>query len=92
MIFTASPCGSTNFWMSHQRMPACTRIVFSAGENATTLFSRRMSRCRLPGLAVWPPMLKWPPPTETGTVRAPDGVLHLLDAWSASRSPTPAPG
>ena len=68
MMLTASPWGSTNFWMSHQRTPLCTRIRFAVGENQTTLFSRRMSRCRLPGLAVWPPMLKWPPPTDSGYV------------------------
>src|SRR5712692_4827559 len=67
MIFTARPWGSTNFWMSHQRMPAWTRIVFCTGEKARILLSLRMSRCRLPGLAVCPPMLKCPPPTEIGT-------------------------
>src|ERR1700761_1532872 len=66
MIFTERSCGSTNFWMSHQRVPACTRIVRSPGENDSTRFIVRMSKCRLPGLAVWPPMLKRPPPIDTG--------------------------
>src|SRR5471030_1463376 len=66
MIFTDRSCGSTNFWMSHQRVPACTRIVRSPGENDSTRFIVRMSKCRLPGLAVWPPMLKRPPPMDTG--------------------------
>src|SRR5262249_55052290 len=55
-----------NFWMSHQRAPACTRIVRSPGENDRMRFIERMSKCRLPGLAVWPPMLKRPPPMDTG--------------------------
>src|SRR5438067_8441860 len=66
MILTDRPCGSMKRWMSHQRIPASTRIVRACGSKASTRFMPRMSRCRLPGLAVWPPMLKWPPPTETG--------------------------
>src|ERR1041385_4109254 len=66
MILTARPCGSTNCWMSHQRVPACTRIVRSPGENDRMRFMVRMSKCRLPGLATWPPMLKRPPPMDTG--------------------------
>ena len=68
MIFTARPCGSTKRWMSHQRTPACTRITLSSDENQTMRFRVRMSKCRLPGLAVWPPMLKRPPPIDTGPV------------------------
>src|SRR6185437_12813043 len=63
-------------WMSHHRMPACTRIVRAPGLNSSTRLQCRMSRCRLPGLAVCPPMLKWPPPIETGR----------LDCASAART------
>ena len=59
------------------------------GEKETTWFIRRMSRCRLPGLAVCPPMLKRPPPIEIGpVVRA--GASCTSSMWSAWRSPIPA--
>ena len=78
MIFTDSPCGSMKRWMSHQRVPAWTRIVRAVGENAITRFIDRMSMCRLPGLAVWPPMLKRPPPMDTGP------VVRRSASWTSS--------
>jgi hypothetical protein len=44
-----------------------------------TWFMSRMSRCRLPGLAVWPPMLKCPPPTDSGP-----SVRRIASATSAT--------
>src|SRR5262249_2367697 len=48
-------------------------------ENSITLFSLRMSRWRLRGLAVCPPMLKCPPPTESGPV-----VLRTVSTTSST--------
>ena len=51
----------------------------SSFESETSLFICRMSMCKLPGAAVWPPMLYRPPPMLTGP-----GVARTAAAISAT--------
>jgi len=66
MIFTDKPCGSISSWIALQVIPGSTVMVRFSGEKATTRFIPRMSRKRLPSVAICPPMLKRPPPIEIG--------------------------
>src|SRR6266480_6650316 len=66
MIFTDKPCGSISSWIALQVIPGSTLMVRFSGEKATTRFIPRMSRKRLPSVAICPPMLKRPPPIEIG--------------------------
>ena len=80
MILTERSCGSRNACKSHQRVPERTRTVRARGSNRVTPAKLRMSRWTLPGLAVCPPMLKCPPPTDTGPVVRRSVILYFLDA------------
>ncbi|MNC87543.1 hypothetical protein D3C83_32740 [compost metagenome] len=66
MIRSDNSCGSINSWILRQVMPVWTVISFASFEKATTLSNSRMSICSACSVAVWPPMLKRPPPIDTG--------------------------
>ncbi len=66
ITFTERPCGSMASWICRQVAPACTVMVRAAVSILTMRRRRRMSMCSAPSVPICPPMLKRPPPMETG--------------------------